>query len=58
MSFTMDMSSCQTADDVISLGHGEEIILLGRALEFVDIIPAYQYQLSLPLILANETIKR
>ncbi len=54
MSFTLDMSSYQPLDDVISTVDDEEIILFGRALEMIDIDLAYQHQLSLPLFLANE----
>ena len=55
MSFTLDMSNYQTADDVIGAGHDEEIIFFGRALEIIDIYLASQHQLSLPLFPTNET---
>lgn len=58
MSFTMDMSGCQTVDDENNAGHDEEIIFFGRAIEIIDIgiDLAYQHQLSLPLFLANESV--
>ena len=55
MSFTMDMSSYQTVEDVIGAGRGEEIILFGRAVEIIDIDLACQHQLSLPLFLTNDS---
>lgn len=51
------MSSYQTAGDVIGAGHGEEILLFGRALEIFDIDPASQHQLSLHLFPTDEMVR-
>ena len=55
MSFTLDMSSDLTVDDLIGAGLEEEIIFFGGALEIIDVYLASEHQLSLPLFLTNET---
>jgi hypothetical protein len=53
----MDLSSHQIVDDEIGEEHGEEILLFGRALEFINIDLVSQHQLSLPLFLSDETAR-
>jgi hypothetical protein len=58
MSFTIDISSYQAADDEINLRHDEEIIFFGRTTEIIDtdIDQAYQHQLSLPLFISEKSV--
>lgn len=52
MGFTIEVSSA--VEEVTDAGHGDEIMLFGRALEMADENLKYQYQMKLPLFLANE----
>jgi hypothetical protein len=48
------MSGYQFVDDVIGAEHGEEILLFGRALEFLGVDLVSHHQLRLPLFLNDE----
>ena len=56
MGFTLDIGSHPIMDEEISEEHSEEILLFGRALEFHDVDPVSQHQLSLPLFNSNEPV--